>query len=145
MAADQQAQSRAAGNEVPSTPPTELEESEAWLALAEGRIEDAIAQLRRAAEQEDADGGELVTVPAREMLADLLLEISRPAEALETYKAALRHAPNRFNSLYGAARAAESLADDAEARSYFSRLIGVVPPGADRPEISEAKAFVEAH
>jgi tetratricopeptide (TPR) repeat protein len=144
-ASAQQAQSRAAGNEVPSTPPTELEEGEAWLAFGEGRMEDAIAQLRRVAEQEDADGGESVTVPAREMLADLLLEISRPAEALETYKAALRHAPNRFNSLYGAARAAEALADDAEARSYFSRLIGVVPPGADRPEIGEAKAFVEAH
>ena len=46
-------------------------------------------------------------LPARELLGDMLLEIGRPAEALAAYEASLREAPNRFNSLYGAARAAE--------------------------------------
>ena len=81
-------------------------------------------------------------VPAREMLGDLLLAIGRPGDAFDTYRAALRHAPKRFNSLYGAARAAQAGGDDAVARDYFNRLLTGASDGADRLEIREAKAFV---
>src|SRR5262249_10839849 len=140
-----QTQLRAAGYTVPADAPIELEESEAWLAFAEGRADEAIATLRRAADREDADGGESLMVPAREMLADLFLELKRPSEALETYKIALQHAPNRFDSLYGAARAAEMLKAAADAKDYYNRLLGVVAPTADRPEIREARAFLKTH
>jgi len=60
---------RAAGDSRPETP-VELEEGVAWLAFAEGRHDDAIAGLRRAADREDADGGESITVPGREMLGE---------------------------------------------------------------------------
>jgi len=140
----QQARSRAAGASVPNDVP-QLDISEAWLAFAEGRTEDAIAGLNRVAEQEDADGGESIGVPAREMLGDLLLESKRPAEAFEAYKAALRHAPNRFDSLYGAARSAQVTGNEDEARKYFRSLLSVVLEGSDRPEISEAKAYLETH
>ncbi|MGH9347783.1 MAG: tetratricopeptide repeat protein, partial [Vicinamibacterales bacterium] len=139
----QQTQLRAAGYTVPSDAPIELEESEAWLAFAEGRPEDAIGALRRAADREDADGGESLMVPAREMLAELFLELKRPSEALETYKIALQRAPNRFNSLYGAARTAEMLKAEADAKDYYNRLLGVVTPTADRPEVREAQAFLK--
>jgi hypothetical protein len=46
-------------------------------------------------------------LPPRELLADVLLEMGRPIEALAEYETALRNAPNRFNSLAGAAKAAE--------------------------------------
>ena len=45
-------------------------------------------------------------LPAREMLADMLLDLQRPQEALTEYEISLRTDPNRFNGLYGAAQAA---------------------------------------
>ncbi|MDQ3685257.1 MAG: hypothetical protein M3430_06585, partial [Acidobacteriota bacterium] len=54
-----------------------------------------------------------------------------------------RSAPNRFNGLYGAARAAKLAADQKRARTYYGKLI-VLCRQADsiRPEIEEAKAFL---
>ena len=46
-------------------------------------------------------------MPAREMLADLLLEIKKPREALAEYKGDLKFNPKRFDGVYGAAQAAE--------------------------------------
>jgi hypothetical protein len=65
--------------------------------------------LRRAANREDAEGGESVAVPAREVLADVLFELKRSREALSAYRAVLKVAPNRFDALLGAARAADAL------------------------------------
>ena len=46
--------------------------------------------------------GELL--PARELLADLLAELGRPAEALAEYEATLVSNPGRLNALRGAAK-----------------------------------------
>lgn len=64
-------------------------------------------------------------VPAREMLADLLLLHNRAKDSLSEYEAVLKVAPNRFNALYGAARAAEGSSNLTLARSYFKRLTQV--------------------
>jgi len=40
------------------------------------------------------------------MLADILLDLKRPQEALYEYKLSLRTEPNRFNGLYGSGRPA---------------------------------------
>jgi tetratricopeptide (TPR) repeat protein len=79
------------------------------------------------------------------MLADLLLELHRPAEALAAYKEVLKNYPNRFDALYGAARAADSLGDSHTAADFYAKLISVCPPNADRPELLAARTYIAAH
>jgi tetratricopeptide (TPR) repeat protein len=76
------------------------------------------------------------------MLADMLLELKRPAEALAEYKTSLKNSPNRFDSLFEAARAAQALGDATGAQSFFAKLAEVCAPGADRPELTEAKTVL---
>jgi hypothetical protein len=81
-------------------------------------------------------------MPASEMLADMLLECGRAPLALNEYELALREAPNRFDALYGAARAAESAGDPVDARKYFTKLVAASIPSADRIEFHEAREFL---
>jgi tetratricopeptide (TPR) repeat protein len=117
-------------------------EAEAWVAFAEGKREEAVKTLRSAADREDADGVDSLAIPAREMLADMLLELKRPADALVEYKAALRNSPNRFDSFYGAAHAAQLAGDSATANAYFTKLMEICAPAADRAELGEAKTYL---
>jgi hypothetical protein len=117
-------------------------EAEAWVAFAEGKSDEAVTTLRAAADREDADGVDSLAMPAREMLADLLLELKQPAEALAEYKSALKNSPNRFDSLFGAGRAAQLAGDSAAANSYYSRLMEISAPSADRAELAEAKSYL---
>lgn len=122
--------------------PSDLREAEAWLAYAQGKTIDAIAELHAAADHEDKGGGEGVGIPAREMLADMLLELKRPSEALAEYKTNLQNAPNRFDGLLGAARAAQSLGDSAAAQSFYAKFAEICVAGADRPELAEVKTVL---
>jgi hypothetical protein len=63
-----------------------------------------------------------VELPAREMLAEILLLEGRAADALEEYQASLASDPNRFNGLLGTARAAEKLGRTAVAKTYYAQL-----------------------
>src|SRR5216684_3194415 len=117
-------------------------EAEAWVSFAEGKTEEAVKTLRSAADREDADGVDSLAMPAREMLADMLLELKRPAEALAEYKAALKNSPNRFDSLYGAGHAAQLAGDSAQANAYYTKLMEISAPAADRAELSEAKSYL---
>ena len=47
-------------------------------------------------------------------------------------------APNRFDALYGAARAAEAAGDASAATNYFQKLIAVAV-GDERPELKAAR------
>ena len=118
----------------------------AWVARAEGRTDAAIAQARAAAELEERVGKHPVTpgavLPARELLGDLLLELERPAEALAAFEAALAEAPDRFNSLAGAARAATQAGQRDTARRYYEKLLQQAGQGSDRPELRDARAFL---
>ena len=82
-----------------------------WLAQAEGKKEEALRLLREAADLEDSTSKHPVTpgalLPAREQLADLLLESGDASAALAEYESALHAQPGRYNSLLGAALAAE--------------------------------------
>jgi tetratricopeptide (TPR) repeat protein len=127
------------GNKVNPGEGVEQREAEAWLAYAEGKSAEAVKSLRLAAEREESEHVESLTVPAREMLGDLFLELKQPSEALSAYQGALKISPNRFDSLYGAARAAEAAGNAQEARNYFTQLSKIAAPGADRPELQEAK------
>ena len=127
------------GNKVSPGEGVEQREAEAWLAYAEGKSAEAVKSLRLAAEREESEHVESLTVPAREMLGDLFLELKQPSEALAEYQGALKISPKRFDSLYGAARAAEAAGNAQEARDYFTQLSKIAAPDADRPELQEAK------
>jgi cytochrome c-type biogenesis protein CcmH/NrfG len=81
--------------------------------------------------------------PMREMLGNMLLELGRPAEALQAYEAAMHAAPNRLPGFYGAAKAAQASGDAAKARQYFEKL-AALGSHADptRPEIREANEYL---
>jgi cytochrome c-type biogenesis protein CcmH/NrfG len=88
---------------------------------------------------QDRDDPGPFNVTAREMLADMLMELHRPDQALREYEAVLKLVPNRFNALYGAARSAEMAGDSGKAKSYFSRLRENCPAQADREELQHVK------
>jgi Tfp pilus assembly protein PilF len=123
----------------------ESSEAEAWLAYAEGKPDEAVAILRSTAEREEGRDAEPFAMPAREMLADMLLDLHRPSEALAAYTAVLKSYPNRFDALFGAARAADALGDHRAAADFYAKLISNCPPQADRPELQDARKYVAAH
>jgi len=141
LIAEGEKRGRNRNDSAPGEKPTDLREANAWLAFALGQRDEALAELRAAADHEDKNGGEGVGVPAREMLADMLFELKRPADALAEYRIDLQNAPNRFDGLLGAARAAQALGDASAAQSYYSKLTQICAAGADRPELAEAKTY----
>jgi tetratricopeptide (TPR) repeat protein len=115
----------------------------AWIAFAEGNSVDALTQMRKSADLQDKVGQGEVDIPAREMLADILLELGQPQQALAEYKEALRLSPNRFNGLFNAGRAAEAMGDRAQAKSYYAALLESTDNGSRsaRPEFDHVKVF----
>jgi tetratricopeptide (TPR) repeat protein len=141
----QQEHDKAEGNTVTPGESVEEREVDGWLAFAEGRPSEAIADLRGAAEREETEREDPIAMPAREMLADLFFELKRPSEALAEYQAVLKDYPNRFDALYGAARSAEAAGDAGQARRFYGQLVTISAPGADRPELQAARAFSGGH
>lgn len=121
--------------------------AEGWLAHAKGENNAAVQFLREAADLEDSMEKHPVTpgpiLPAREMLAELYMEIRFPKEALASYEAVLAVAPNRFNALAGAARAAERVKDSGKARRYYEKLLAVAGADSARPDVKEAIGFLK--
>ena len=136
---EREAKARKRGDVVSAEKATDLREAEAWLAYAQGKTEDALAELRAAVARQEKNGGESVIIPAREMLADMLSELKRYPDALTEYKIVLKNAPNRFDALLGAGRTAEATGDTSGAQTYFAKLTEQCPPGADRPELAAVK------
>ncbi len=120
--------------------------AEAWLMYQEGNQEEALDIMRKAAELEAATEKHPVTpgeiLPASELLADMLLERGDYQEAQKAYLSALKRSPNRFNSLYGAGRAAELEGNYNKATLYYRKLIEITDPGAKRERLQYARNFV---
>ncbi|HLW88671.1 MAG TPA: hypothetical protein VKR57_09265 [Terriglobales bacterium] len=116
-------------------------EVHAWLALAEKKNDEALRQMRQVAETQDKVGKAEVDIPAREMLADMLLELNQPELALAEYEKSMKIDPNRFNGLAGAAHAAELAHQSVKANSYYAQLLKNCGDGihSDRPELGRAK------
>jgi tetratricopeptide (TPR) repeat protein len=108
----------------------------AWLAFAERRQADALAEMRAAAALEDRTEKSAVTpgplAPARELLGEMLLELKEPAQARIEFEATLKKEPNRFRAVYGAARAAALTGDRVAARRYYDQLLKICER-ADKP------------
>jgi tetratricopeptide (TPR) repeat protein len=114
----------------------------AWIQQQTGKSKDAISTMRSAAELEESMDKHAVTpgavLPAREMLAQLLVLANRPQGAVAEFEAVLKVAPNRFNALYGAATAAETAGNATVAQRYFRKLTEVAV-GDERPELVAAR------
>ena len=122
---------------------SEHKEVRAWAAYAEGKHEDALRLLREVANRQDKIGKGESDLPAREMLADMLLDMQRPQDAMAEYELSLKTDPNRFNGLYGAAQAAEELNQKQKAAGFYAQLLknceGV---NSDRAELVQAKTLL---
>ena len=119
----------------------------AWTAHAAGQNAEALKLMHAAADLEDA-GKKHVAMenrlwPMRELLGELLLAMNRPAEALRAFELSFKTAPNRFRGYYGAAKSAERLGKRAQAGQYYEKLVTLSSHAdSDRPELTEAKAFL---
>jgi tetratricopeptide (TPR) repeat protein len=115
-----------------------------WTAFASGDTQQALNHMHTAADLQDKVGQAEVDIPAREMLADILLESSPPAAALSEYQRALVLSPNRFNGLYHAGLAAEQSGDKALAAKYYEALMKSTDNGSQstRVEFAHVKDFV---
>jgi tetratricopeptide (TPR) repeat protein len=123
------------------------EEAAAWLALAEGKQDEALQLMRSAADRADAShkagawSGPIL--PARELLGELLLEVGSPQAALQEFETSLTHDPNRFRGLAGAGRSAELTGDTGKAVSYYTQLLALAQRAeSERPELQQARAFL---
>ncbi len=122
---------------------TGRDEIRAWVTFAEGKNDEAAEIMRAVADKQDAHGKGEVEIPAREMLADILLESNHPEQALAHYERSMTIDPNRFNGLYGAARAAEMAKQPATADKYYSQLVkNCAGATSDRPELARAREEV---
>lgn len=115
-----------------------------WMAHANNENDKAIALMQSAAELEDKIEKHPVTpgalLPANEALGNMLLDLDRPAEALEAYKASDAIWPGRYNTLLGAARAADKAGDKLAAEKYYQRLL-TTAGNSERSDIKEARSF----
>ena len=119
----------------------------AWVALAEGRKDEALALMREAADLESATEKHIVMpgpiVPARELLGFMLLETGQPAEALVEFEKSQVVEPNRFQGFAGAARAAELLGRRDKAEAYYAKLMELTTKAdTERPALQTARAFL---
>jgi tetratricopeptide (TPR) repeat protein len=124
---------------------TDLTIARAWLAHAEGQQEEGLRLLRSIADKEEGEAESSQGIPAHEMIADMLLDSKRPQQALAEYEAALKSDPGRFNSLYGAAQAAEQAGDHQKASKYYSEVVkNCEGSQSERAELKHAREVVEA-
>ncbi len=126
----------------------QVKASEGWIALMQGRRDEAVRLMTEAAELEDATDKHPVTpgevVPARELLGDMYMELGKFKEARDAYKANLKRHAGRLNGLYGAGLASQKLKDFEEARKYFEAVITTARlSNSDRPGLAEVKSFLK--
>jgi len=119
----------------------------AWLMYYENRKDEALKVMKKAAEIESSTEKHPVTpgeiLPARELLADMLLDMGRYQEAQVEYEAALKRSAKRFNSLYGAGRAAELSNNRNQAVWYYEKLVEITKGvNTDRKQFKHAKLYL---
>jgi tetratricopeptide (TPR) repeat protein len=119
--------------------------AKAWLAYAEGQHEEGVRQLRTIADKEEGEAESSQGVPAHEMIGDMLLGANKPEEALSEYETTLKTNPGRFDSLYGAAQAAEQAGKHDKASEYYAELVkNCQGATSERAELRHARQVIEA-
>lgn len=125
----------------------QIKTTEAWIEHKQKNDEKAIGLMKSAADMEDGMEKHPVTpgevIPARESFGEMLLEMNKPALALENFELDLKTHPNRFNGLYDAGIAAEKTGDKEKAILYFNKLIEVSDTkNCKRTELDHARSFL---
>ena len=94
----------------------QIKTSEAWIELKKNNKQKAKELMIAAADKEDAMEKHPVTpgsvLPARELLGEMLLELSEPALAIEAFEEDLKINPNRRNGMIGLNSARQKAAKD---------------------------------
>jgi hypothetical protein len=123
---------------------TEHDEVHAWLAFVEHKNDEALKLMGALADHQDQAGKAEVDIPAREMLADMLVELKEAEKALAEYEKSMKIDPNRFNGLAGAALAARAENQSAKANTYSIQLLKNCDGGkhSERPELRSARGLV---
>ena len=111
---------------------------------AAGKSDECVATLRAAADREDATEKHAVTpgpiVPAREVLAVVLLKDGKAVEALQGFESVLTREPNRYRAVAGAMQAAERAGDTKKAAAFAERMVDQTSAAdSQRPEIAQAR------
>lgn len=123
------------------------ESAEGVALVAAGQVEQGLVTLRAAADHQARTEKHVVTpgplAPARELLAEALLDAGQPIAALREFEAVQQTEPRRFRAVAGAARAAAQANDREAARRHYAALIDIAP-NADpaRTEVVQARAFL---
>jgi len=121
--------------------------AEGWVAFASGRREDGLRLLREATDRESRTDKAAITpgplAPARELLAEALLEAGDARAALAEFEAVSRTEPRRFRATAGAMQAAAAAGDTAAARRHAAALVDIAPnPDSPRPAIERARVLL---
>jgi len=120
--------------------------AQAWIEYLDGNRIKGLQIMRRAASLETETEKHPVTpgevLPARELLADMLLDMGRYQKAQFEYEAALQRSANRFNSLYGAARTADLGGDKIKAAFYYKELTEIAANDAEREQLIFARDYL---
>jgi tetratricopeptide (TPR) repeat protein len=122
----------------------------AWIAKGKGQNDDALRLMRAAADLEDRNEKHIVTpgrvLPARELLAEMLFELKRPADALKEFELSQVREPNRLRGIAGAAAAAEAAGERDKARRYHAALVELTRDAdSPLPEVTRAKTFLASN
>ncbi len=125
-----------------------LREMEALDLFAQGRQAEAFAMMDRAAALQarmpKPIGRPFPVKGADELYGELLLQASRPKEAITWFDRALARTPNRSRALLGLARAYRNAGDAAKARAAYKRFLTnyrAADPGL--PDVNEARDAIK--
>ncbi len=120
--------------------------AEGWAAFAAGDRDRGLALLRQAVAREALTEKAPVTpgplAPARELLAEALLEAGDAAAALAEFERVQETEPNRFRAVFGAAHAAEQAGQRDAARRHYTRLLDIAAADTPRPELAQARRYL---
>ncbi len=125
----------------------QLKAVEAWALRADGKNSAGLEMMKDAADHEDRTEKNVVTPgpikPARELLAEMLMEVGQPVQALTEFEKVLKKEPNRLGATVGAARAADASGDRAKARLHYitvAKLLSAADAG--QPELKIATDYL---
>jgi hypothetical protein len=125
----------------------QAKEAEGFAAEAAGDAGNAVRKLKEAVVIEDSIDDlpqpPFPVIPATELVGNLLLDLNRPAEAAAYFQKTLQRTPNRPKVIFGLARAARALGDNATARERYEEFLSIWKDAdTDRPEVATAKEFL---
>lgn len=128
----------------------QITQARAWIQFAKGERQEALSLMASAVEMENNTAKHPVTpgevLPAGELYADMLLLSGQTSKALEAYDSEMKLHPNRFNGIYGVAKASRKVGDLEKAGMFYKQLLEqAATSNSDRPELDEARSFLKQH